>query len=112
MRTVKIRYQNNKLSLSEREYIQKIAGKTLEDLYENNSRLICVKDIIANKNVGYFQSAKKAVREMSKINIVVNDTSIYNRLNGKITTPYKGRFMFYYATDEEVKKYLEDSKVS
>lgn len=37
--------------------------------------------------------------------------AIKNRLTGKVTTPYKGRFMFYYATDEEVKKYLEESKV-
>jgi len=34
------------------------------------------------------------------------------RLSKKTTTPYKGRFMFYYATDEEVKKYLEENKVS
>lgn len=38
---------------------------------------------------------------------------IYARLTGRIKDPiYKGRFMFYYATDEEVKKYLEDSKAS
>lgn len=30
----------------------------------------------------------------------------------KTTAPYKGRFMFYYATDEEVKKYFEDNKVN
>ena len=112
MHTVKTRYQNSKLSINEREYIQKVTGKTLENLYGNNYRPICVKDIIANKNIGCFQSVKKAAREMPKINIVVNDTSIYSRLNGKITTPYKGRFMFYYATDEEVKKYLEENKAS
>ena len=38
--------------------------------------------------------------------------AIERRLSGQVTTPYKGRFMFYYATDEEVKKYLEDNKVS
>lgn len=38
--------------------------------------------------------------------------AISNRLSRKTNLPYKGRFMFYYATDEEVKKYLEDSKVS
>lgn len=38
--------------------------------------------------------------------------AIERRLSGGVTTPYKGRFMFYYATDEEVKKYLEDNKVS
>lgn len=38
--------------------------------------------------------------------------AIQNRLTGKVTTPYKGRFMFYYATDEEIKKYLEENKVN
>lgn len=36
--------------------------------------------------------------------------AIQRRISGQVTTPYKGRFMFYYATDEEVKKYLEESK--
>lgn len=35
--------------------------------------------------------------------------AIQRRISGQVTTPYKGRFMFYYATDEEVKKYLEDN---
>ncbi len=38
--------------------------------------------------------------------------AIRNRLSGKVSTPYKGRFMFYYATDEEVKKYIEENKIS
>lgn len=38
--------------------------------------------------------------------------AIRNRLSGKVTIPYKGRFMFYYATDEEVKKYIEENKIS
>lgn len=39
-------------------------------------------------------------------------TTINNHLSSKTTSPYKGRFMFYYATDEEVKKYFEDDKIS
>ncbi len=38
--------------------------------------------------------------------------TINNHLLGKTMSPYKGRFMFYYATDEEVKKYLENNKVN
>ena len=37
---------------------------------------------------------------------------ISNYLNGKCKSPYKGRFIFEHATDEEVKKYLEDNKAS
>lgn len=42
----------------------------------------------------------------------ISESVVKNRLTGKVTTPYKGRFMFYYATDEEVKKYLEDNEVN
>ena len=38
--------------------------------------------------------------------------AIRNHLLNRTNLPYKGRFMFYYATDEEVKKYLDDNKVS
>ncbi len=38
--------------------------------------------------------------------------AIQRRLSGKVTTPYKGRFMFYYATDEEIKKYREENEAS
>lgn len=41
------------------------------------------------------------------------ESAIIKRLRGESKNPvYKGRFMFYYATDEEVKKYLEKNKVS
>ena len=42
----------------------------------------------------------------------VGEGTINSRLTGKITTPYKERFMFYYATDEEIKRYFENGKVS
>ena len=35
---------------------------------------------------------------------------ITKRLNGKVTTLYKYRFMFYYATDEEIRRYFGDNR--
>ena len=62
----------------------------------------------------YLSIAKVAEALYSEFNVTKNNrsamSSILNHLSGKVTTPYKGRFMFYYATDEEVKKFLEDSK--
>lgn len=54
--------------------------------------------------------AAKDIRE--RFGFKITNASICNLMNGKSKKPYKGRFMFYYATDEEVKKYLEDSKVN
>lgn len=75
--------------------------------------------VIDNKNkcMLIFPSITETSKALCKIyQITKSDRSaislICNRLSGKTTSPYKGRFMFYYATDEEVKKYLEDSKVS
>lgn len=70
-----------------------------------------------SKQIYVYSSANKASQALcNNFRIAKNAKSavvtINNHLLGKITTPYKGRFMFYYATDEEVKKYLEDNKVN
>lgn len=72
---------------------------------------------LRNKQANIYSSITEAAKALYiEFNVTKNDKSafysILNHLSGKVTTPYKGRFMFYYATDEEVKKYLENSKVS
>lgn len=72
---------------------------------------------LRNKQANIYSSITEAAKALYiEFNVTKNDKSafysILNHLSGKVTTPYKGRFMFYYATDEEVKKYLEDNKVS
>ncbi len=63
--------------------------------------------------VGIFKTLEEAVHFMRETyGVELCRDGISKRLKGKTTTPYKGRFMFYYATDEEVKKYLEDKKAS
>lgn len=75
--------------------------------------------VIDNKNkcILIFPSITETSKALCKIyQVTKSDRSavslICNRLSGKTTSPYKGRFMFCYATDEEVKKYLEENKVS
>lgn len=70
-------------------------------------------DINENMVIGIYNSQNEAVKIMNEqYNVNICAKTISDRLNNKVTTPYKGRFMFYYATDEEVKKYLEDNKAS
>lgn len=103
VRTVKKRYKNNKLSLEEIEVIERLIGKTLDDLYcGKESVKIKVIDIIENKRIGIFKSQREAARVIKgNYDIKINNSVIGNRLTGKITTPYKGRFMFYYADENE-----------
>ena len=70
---------------SSQVYVYPSANKASEALYRN------------------FLIAKNAKSAVATIN---------NHLSNKTTFPYKGRFMFYYATDEEVKKYLEENKAN
>lgn len=72
-----------------------------------------VMDVIEKNEIGIYKSQQQVVKEMrEKFNTNTTIRSVWMHLNSKITTPYKNRFMFYYASDEEIKKYLEDSKVS
>lgn len=116
--TVKRKYKNGKIPKEDIGVIEKLLGKSLNNLFcdygkDNKSIKVKVKDLPANKIMGIFDSLSEASRKLGEINdINIKPTAISKRLNGEITTPYKGRFMFYYATDEEVKKYLEDGKLS
>lgn len=70
-----------------------------------------------SKQIYVYSSANKVSEALcNNFRIAKNIKSavvtVNNHLSGKTTTPYKGRFMFYYATDEEVKKYLEENKAS
>ena len=111
--TVKKKYKNGELLLEEIEIVEKLIGKQLNEIFGARLMITKVVDIIENnviKTCSSQSSARKYIKE--NYGLCISNTAIRNRLDGKITTPYKGRFMFYYATDEEVKKYLEDSKAS
>lgn len=102
-------YKNNELSDNEIEIIERLVKQPLYKFY-TNSNFVQVNDVIKNKKI-ICKSQSEAIRLIQKeFNLKIDNGTVTNRLNGKVTTPYKGRFMFYYATDEEIKKYLEDCK--
>ena len=114
---VKKKYKNNQLSVYEKNIIEMALGKTLGEFFINKfkdkSIPIIIIDVVENRSIGLYKSMSKAIKYINdKFNIKIYQSSISNRLTGKVTTPYKGRFMFYYATDEEVKKYLDDNEVN
>ena len=110
--TVKRRYKRNSLSNEEREIIEKLIGKPLWKFFIG-CNFIKIMDVHENEVIAVCNTQKEAAEKISKqINLPIDISVIRNRLSGKVTTPYKGRFMFYYATDEEVKRYLEDNKAS
>lgn len=103
-------YYNHKSSLSKEQL------NTFKKIIREHEKTIKVVDLL-NKQTNIYSSITKVAEVLySEFNVTKNDKSamysILHHLSGKVTTPYKGRFMFYYATDEEVKKYLEDSKES
>lgn len=111
--TVKKKYIEGKLACDEIEILEKVIGKPLNRFFDCHGGIFLkVVDIVDNNEIGVYKSVQKAIKEMKKIEITIDGAAIYKQLSKKVTTPYKGRFMFYYATDEEVKKYLEDNKVS
>ncbi len=59
-------------------------------------------DVIEKKEVGIYKSQKGAINSIQeKYDIKVGNKAIRDCLTGKMTTPYKGRFMFYYADENE-----------
>ena len=110
--TVKRRYKRNSLSNEEREIIEKLIGKPLWKFFIG-CNFIKIMDVHENEVIAVCNTQKEAAEKISKqINLPIDISVIHNRLSGKVTTPYKGRFMFYYATDEEVKKYFEENKAN
>lgn len=68
---------------------------------------------ITNNDCKEYTSINEAIRDMQKrYQSKISVGTISNLLHGKAKRPYKGRFMFYYATDEDAKKYFSDNKVS
>ena len=57
-----------------------------------------------------FRSSKAVEYIRENFGYPMHVVVISNYLNGKCKSPYKRRFIFEYATDEEIKKYLEDCK--
>ena len=110
--SVKKRFFKKTLSQEQIEVLEKLIGKTLYELF-NLGNFVKVVDVIEDKDLGIYKSCEQTAKKIQKnFNLCISRSVIDNRLTKKVTTPYKGRFMFYYATDEEVKKYLEENKVS
>lgn len=106
--TVQSKYQNKELAKEDSDVIATLVNKPLYQ-YFNKGSFVKIVDVTENKEMIYksYANAAKDIREKFGLNVC--STTICNCLNGKVFTPYKGRFMFYYATDEEVKKYLEEN---
>ncbi len=100
------------MSNEKRAFIEKLTGKLLENSF-NNGIFVKIVDMTNKEEIAICRSKTETMGLIRKnYSIKVSEVAIQNRLKGKIITPYKGRFMFYYATDEEVKRYLEDNKAS
>ena len=104
VRTVKRKYGNNQLALDDIQVIEKLVGKSLDELYCGKKEPVKVKviDVIENKKIGIFESQKETTRVMRKnYDVKIYNSAIGRRITGKITKPYRGRFMFYYADENE-----------
>ena len=111
--TFKKRYKSYKVSIGQLKDIERLIGKSLEEFFNNGNHFVKVVDVIENEELGIYNSCVQAIKYIQEnFNIDITRSIVDNRLIGKVVSPYKGRFMFYYATKEEIKKYLKDSKVS
>ncbi len=103
-------YINHKKNFSEEEW------KVFNQLISFRNVPVRIVDILNNKYKEYVSINEAGKALYKEFHIAENGKSgilaIHRRLNGQVTTPYKGRFMFYYATDEEIKRYLEENEVS
>ena len=108
--TIKRKYKNGKLSNEDIAIIEKLIGRPLYNFFSCN-RLLTIVDIVNDVEIGIFKSKNSASKYLQqKYGFSARSDIIDKRLNGKVTTPYKDRFMFYYASDEDAKKYLGDNK--
>lgn len=104
MTTIKRKYKNNQLLKDEKDLIEKLMGKSLDELYCGKKAPVKIRviDVIEDKEVGIFESKRQTSRVMQeKFGVNASNPSIEVRLIGKITTPYKGRFMFYRVDENE-----------
>ena len=105
MRTVKRRYKNGKLSQEQKNIIEKLVGKSLDDLFNGgitssplNIRVI---DIIENKEVGICKTQHEASRLIQeKYGIKIMHTTIGNHLRKEVKTACKGQFRFEYIEEK------------
>lgn len=105
-----------KKHLEEGEILSEKQEDLLRKVFEKWSNQVRVIDLLNKQNYVY-PSMNKASEALCVQFQVTKDVksalgSIRNHLLGKTMSPYKGRFMFYYATDKEVEKYLKENKVS
>ena len=101
LQTVKKRYDKNKLSQEQINIVEKLVGKPIY-IFFNNGNFVKIMDVIEKKEVGIYKSQKGAINSIQeKYDIKVGNKAIRDCLTGKMTTPYKGRFMFYYADENE-----------
>lgn len=108
--------RNSKKTFGRREILSEKQKDLISKVFKKWSNQVRVIDLL-NKQNHVYPSINKASEALCNQFHVTKDVksalgSITNRLLGKTMSPYKERFMFYYATDEEVEKYLEDKKVS
>lgn len=113
MTTLKTKFKNGELANDETSIVEKLLDKKLDELFKDKSKSVKIIDILKNKEIGIYKSTHKAAEFLCKeFNLRTSSSSILCRIKGEVPTPYKGRFMFYYATDEEVKKYIKENKIS
>lgn len=101
--TIKKRYRNKRLSLEEIQVVERLTGKSLDELCCRKDTIkVKVVDILENKEVGIFESQSEAMKIMrERYDIKASDNIISYRLKGKTRKPYKGRFMFYRVDENE-----------
>lgn len=105
-----------KKHLEEGEILSEKQKDLISKVFKKWSNQVRVIDLLNKQNYVY-PSINKASEALCNQFHVTKDVksalgSITNRLLGKTMSPYKERFMFYYTTDEEVEKYLEENRVS
>lgn len=106
--TVKIKYENNRLTKEQICVIENLVGKPIYTIFNNGGDFIKVIDVIKNEEVSIYSTKTKAIEYIREnLGYPIHVVVISNYLNGKCKSPYKGRFIFEYASDEEIKKYLE-----
>ena len=111
--TVKFKYLNNELTKEQICVIEKLVDKPIYTIFNNGGDFIKVIDVLKNEEVGIYNSKVKAAEFIHKnFGYPIRAVVISNYLNGKCKSPYKRRFIFEYASDEEIKRYLEDNKAS
>jgi len=111
--TVKEKYYNMKLGNEDICTIEKLIDKPIYKIFNNNGDFIKVIDVLKDEEVGIYSSKKKATEYICQnFGYSMHGVVISNYLNGKSKSPYKGRFIFEFATDEDIKKYVGNNKVS